>query len=512
MLQYFIDGTIGSKKSSLITLLRYKYGIFTVAEPLSQYENMLEKLFDPCTAFESQLQIIVTLNKYQKSEKLKNRSDLVIFERSLESAKFVFVKTMAYFNLLTNEEEKALNEIIERINPVQREDDHLFYFRTSISRSLKLIHLRGRKSEIKYVTEEYQAVLLRFYEEYIEQKKNVTIINVDDLTNKDIAEIILKIVKKPQLPRLQWTPRRNNSNLKRKSKLNYYQNQSVENYLDTSSISNSTDSKPEEDTTEIMIIKKHSLAMLPKISYENDAGYDVFVVKPAIIAANTVEKLDTGIQIRFPKNVYGELHGRSSWPKKGIMVFTGILDTNFYGNIFVNCFNFSNTTITIPADIAIAQIIFKTRLEIDIIEESTIEMKNKIRQLLPQRGMKNCGSSNPKKKHQEEQQLEEYLEDLEQLFQEEKEIITEELEDAAEKDESSNAAEKSEDEQWSETKIAKKPNDLWLFLERKRKKKNKNLKEVEDRLMEEKDKFKMNTKEDQSNEVEELDKSKNSKV
>ena len=149
MLQYFIDGIIGSKKSSLITLLRYKYGIFTVAEPLSQYENMLEKLFDPCTAFESQLQIIVTLNKYQKSEKLKNRSDLVIFERSLESAKFVFVKTMAYFNLLTNEEEKALNEIIERINPVQREDDHLFYFRTSISRSLKLIHLRGRKSEIK---------------------------------------------------------------------------------------------------------------------------------------------------------------------------------------------------------------------------------------------------------------------------------------------------------------------------------------------------------------------------
>ena len=75
-----------------------------------------------------------------------------------------------------------------------------------------------------------------------------------------------------------------------------------------------------------------------------------------------------------------------------------------------------------------------------------------------------------------------------------------------------NAAEKSEDEQWIETKIAKKPNDLWLFLERKRKKKNKNLKEVEDRLMEEKDKFKMNTKEDQSNEVEELDKSKNSKV
>jgi len=143
-------------------------------------------------------------------------------------------------------------------------------------------------------------VLLRFYEEYIEQKKNVTIINVDDLTNKDIAEIILKIVKKPQLPQLQWTPRRNNSNLKRKSKLNYYQNQSVENYLDTSSISNSTDSKPEEDTTEIMIIKKHSLAMLPKISYENDAGYDVFVVKPAIIAANTVEKLDTGIQI-IPK-------------------------------------------------------------------------------------------------------------------------------------------------------------------------------------------------------------------
>ena len=40
----------------------------------------------------------------------------------------------------------------------------------------------------------------------------------------------------------------------------------------------------------------------------------------------------------------------------------------------------------------------------------------------------------------------------------------------------------------------------------------KNLKEIEDRLMEEKDKFKMNTKEDQSNEVEELDKSKNSKV
>ena len=93
-------------------------------------------------------------------------------------------------------------------------------------------------------------------------------------------------------------------------------------------------------------------------SYKNDAGFDLFVSKDAVIRAGHAMDVSTGIYIEPGEQIYFTIMGRSSsFRNKGILVSLNLIDTGFRGELFAVAYNFTNITVTVKAGERICQIV-----------------------------------------------------------------------------------------------------------------------------------------------------------
>ena len=468
MLQIVLEGIIGCRKSTILRKLSY-YGIPTALEPLREYRHLLADLFDPTKAFGAQMQIILSLSRHQQQKRFNNPHDIIVYERCLQTAKHVFVKAMQKYNLLSEKEvEILINTVDGLIEKNGHQIDTIFYLKTSTSNALDSIKMRARQGE-QAITYDYLETLSALYENYLGSRKNVIMINVDDLENKEITNFIFETIKTQMGPKLPyWYPKGTgkgkgsfydsrrpepktfqyqSSNYKgfqdqrRKPKKKYqiqpvlqcylcsavghrfkecpsFQNYSshfspsILEWNDESSNSTYLESN-ESCTMTIGITKIHELATIPKMFYQNDSGFDLFIVESVMIKPGCVEKLNIGLKIQLPENTYGEIHNRSSWAKNGIQIFIGIIDSTYEGPIFVQAYNFSNTAIELIHQDKIAQIIFKRVMKVKLMENSkVIEMPQ-----LPRRKDRGFGSTDLIKKNTKENDEETKFEDLAKEFE-----------------------------------------------------------------------------------------------
>jgi len=88
------------------------------------------------------------------------------------------------------------------------------------------------------------------------------------------------------------------------------------------------------------------------------AGYDVYSTTHCIIQPQTVAKLPLGIAIAPPKGSYVQLHSRSGLASKGIVVYAGVIDPDYRGDIAVLLYNSASTAYTVNPGDRIAQLTF----------------------------------------------------------------------------------------------------------------------------------------------------------
>ena len=159
------------------------------------------------------------------------------------------------------------------------------------------------------------------------------------------------------------------------------------------------------------------MAIIPQQFYENDAGWDLTIPKDYSIAPGTTQKLRTGLQLTFPKNIYGEIHNRSSWPKFGLIIITGIVDNGFTGEIHILAQNASQIPIQLHQGDKVAQLLFYPSTKIQFAENKMI-LTNPT---LKQREQKAFGSTNMKrvKKEEKTEAIEDLSREFEHLFNEE---------------------------------------------------------------------------------------------
>lgn len=88
------------------------------------------------------------------------------------------------------------------------------------------------------------------------------------------------------------------------------------------------------------------------------AGYDMVVAETTLLDAGEFAVVPTTAKVTLPKGTVGIIGARGSLEKKkGITIFTGYLEPDYSGTIFVKVFNFTKDLITIGAGERISQCI-----------------------------------------------------------------------------------------------------------------------------------------------------------
>ena len=84
---------------------------------------------------------------------------------------------------------------------------------------------------------------------------------------------------------------------------------------------------------EIVLINND--AIIPTRASKGSAGLDLYSNIDVYIDTNSINKINTGIHVSLPKNIYGSIRDKSSLAAKGILTLGGVIDNDYTGEIIV---------------------------------------------------------------------------------------------------------------------------------------------------------------------------------
>lgn len=100
-------------------------------------------------------------------------------------------------------------------------------------------------------------------------------------------------------------------------------------------------------------------AKRPYKKYSGDAGWDLYVSRPCTIQPGETMDVHTDLQISMPPKTYARITGRSSTLRKhGLLVYEGIIDNGYTGEMFVCVHNLGKEPFQVEAGMRLAQVIF----------------------------------------------------------------------------------------------------------------------------------------------------------
>lgn len=138
----------------------------------------------------------------------------------------------------------------------------------------------------------------------------------------------------------------------------------------------------------VKIKKTNKNAKIPKYSYANDAGCDLFSIKNFFLKPNEIKLIPTGIMLQIPKGYEAQIRPRSGLAlKNGITILNspGTIDSGYRGEIKIIMVNFGKKIIKFKKGDKIAQIVFNK------IETAKFQLCNDLRKT--NRANKGFGSS-----------------------------------------------------------------------------------------------------------------------
>lgn len=114
-------------------------------------------------------------------------------------------------------------------------------------------------------------------------------------------------------------------------------------------------------TVEIKIKKLTEEAILPKRTYEHDAGFDLHSAEDVMLKPGEVKAIGTGVAIEMPQNYHAETRPRSGLAAKHsitVLNTPGTIDSGYRGEIKVILINHGKEEFLISKGERIAQMLF----------------------------------------------------------------------------------------------------------------------------------------------------------
>ena len=101
-------------------------------------------------------------------------------------------------------------------------------------------------------------------------------------------------------------------------------------------------------------------AVLPKRGSALAAGLDVFAIEDLSIAPKQRVMARTGLAVAIPPGFYGRVAPRSGLAaKSGLDVLSGVIDSDYRGEVICLLYNTGDETINLPAGSKICQLIIE---------------------------------------------------------------------------------------------------------------------------------------------------------
>lgn len=101
----------------------------------------------------------------------------------------------------------------------------------------------------------------------------------------------------------------------------------------------------------------HPFGKLIPPAYDGDAGMNVCVVNDCVLERHTLTKVDIGISIAVPKNMFVTFLTRSSAVGNGLFVMPTLIDSGYRGPLFLFVYNMGKYSLKLERGISIAQMI-----------------------------------------------------------------------------------------------------------------------------------------------------------
>jgi len=187
-----IDGNIGAGKTSILNYLHTNYNINVDLEPIDKWKQYLDNIYlEKKNYFKFLIRIWLDRSWIQE----KNKSSLVIMERSPYFIRNTFNKLTYDTELINNNENNIINELYDKTDIIWK-SNYFIYLRSSPEKCLDKIYKRGRDNEME-ITLDYLKNIHEYHEkafDNLEDKKIV--INVDDKSIEDIGQEIYEFIYK----------------------------------------------------------------------------------------------------------------------------------------------------------------------------------------------------------------------------------------------------------------------------------------------------------------------------
>lgn len=119
---------------------------------------------------------------------------------------------------------------------------------------------------------------------------------------------------------------------------------------------------------------------------KGDQGWDIRANIDTVLNPSETKLIDTGLFFEFREGLYADVRARSGISSKGILCHTGLVDSDYRGEIKVCMTNLSNVPYDIKKGDRIAQLVFGKEVLVEPIKADEIDTDTS-------RGDKGFGSS-----------------------------------------------------------------------------------------------------------------------
>ena len=135
--------------------------------------------------------------------------------------------------------------------------------------------------------------------------------------------------------------------------------------------------KVNRSSNDVLILKK---------MYVNSTGHNLFASQIIKVHAGSRALVSIELRMAIPKGFFGRISPRSGLAvNRGILAFSGTIDSGYRGIIYVLLFNFSHDDYIVEKGNRIAQIIFQKYENVSFLDD-TLDFAS-------ERGVKGFGSS-----------------------------------------------------------------------------------------------------------------------
>lgn len=106
-----------------------------------------------------------------------------------------------------------------------------------------------------------------------------------------------------------------------------------------------------------LIGKIHFFGTEPYKAHSNDAGWDLVADDSVTLESNTGALINTGFRVDIPAGYAGLVLPRSSISAQNILVFTGVIDSGYKGEVRINLYNLNRGPFVVDRGQRVAQLV-----------------------------------------------------------------------------------------------------------------------------------------------------------